>query len=411
MYYDCTVITPTVEITNVDFSVGVGETGQLTTTNSDVYGGDVVSYAWSSDDTSVATVSGNTASATVTGVAAGTANITVTMTVNGTDYTDTLGISVTAAAATVKEMTILDTSFIQGAGIFCRFNPSSQSVTAAQLDTFTSSVDVSFVNDGVSNAVNHYTLQDKGDTSYTAYVVMDSAVGLNGQFTVTADFKDMVNNIIYRAAAHFDSNELAPEIKLTAAGFSVEAGDTLEITASKAYYLEGEPTFSFTSLDTDVFTVSGNGAVATVTGVAEGTAALRVTMTIGGDNYVIEKNITVSAAGVQHLIPWYTEGTGNQRNHLEGAGIWTWVKYGDLGYDGFSAFSAQKSNMTASYSTTGVRVEVISDDMAGIKVCRVYLVLNAAVDGTLTMTIPDANGVTYTGTIVFSANEAVSYNA
>lgn len=49
---------------------------------------------WTSSDATVATVS----SGTVTGVAAGSATITATITVDEVDYTDTCAVTVTAAA-------------------------------------------------------------------------------------------------------------------------------------------------------------------------------------------------------------------------------------------------------------------------------------------------------------------------
>ena len=415
MYYDCTDVVPQVEINNDSLSVGVGEDGQLTASKSDVYDGDVVSYSWSSDDEDVATVAGSGLNATVTGVAAGTANITVTMTVNGVNYTDTLGVTVTAAAAEVIDMSVLNSSMVQGAGIFCRFNPSSASMTASQLDTLTASVIIEFANPETVNAINHYTLQEKGDSSYTAYVVCDSAVGLSDAFTVTVDFKDNALNKIYRAVFHFDNGQLAPEVNLSAESFSVEVGDTLQVTASKASYLDGTPTFEFASLDENVFTVSSSGAVATITGVSEGSAALRVTMSLNGNPYVVEKTISVTEPGVEHLITWYTEGEGNQRNWWQGAGVWTWVNYGALGYDGFGSFSSKKDQMTASYESepaTTIRIDVISDDLASLKVCRVYLVAGAAyTTGKLTLTIPSAEGVTHTGTITFVDGEATAFNS
>ena len=415
MYYDCTDVIPQVEINNDSLSVGVGEDGQLTASRSDVYDGDIVSYNWSSSDDDVATVAGSGLNATVTGVAAGNATITVTMTVNGENYTDTVGVTVTAVAAQVVEMSVLESSMIQGAGVFCRFDPSSASVTASQLDTYTNSAVVEFADPNVTNEINHYNLQDKGDSSFTAYVVFDSAVGLNGAFTITVDFKDNAANKIYRAVFHFDNGQLAPAVNLAAESFSVEVGHTLQVTASKASYLEGTPTFEFLSLDESVFTVSASGAVATLTGVNEGSAALRVTMTINGEPYVVEKNISVTQPGVQHLITWYTAGEGNQRNHFDGAGVWTWVNYGALGYDGFGSFSAKKNEMTASYESepsTTIRVEVISDDIPALTVCRVYLVAGAAYStGKLTMTIADASGVTHTGSITFVAGEATAFNS
>ncbi len=412
LYYACTAVTPEVQINETTFTVGVGETGQLSTSIADVYPSDTVSYAWSSSDEDVATVD---ASGVVTGVAAGNSTITVTMTVNGHDYSDSLEITVNAASATVVEMATLDTSRIQGAGLFCVFNPSSAGVTAAQLNGFTRNTTLEFANPDIANAINSVNYQDTFDTSYTAYIVMNSAVGLNEAFTVTSDFRDSANNTIYRAVWHFDNGALDAPIHLSAAGFSVNEGEDLEITASKASWLEGTPSFSFESLDNNVFTVTNEGNVATITGGSEGSATLRVTMIVEGEPYTLDKTIAVTKAGVQHLITWRTDGEGNQRNWWQGAGIWTWVNYGELGYDGFAAFSAQKDNMTATYESepaTTIRVEVISDDLASLQVCRVYLVAGAAYNtGKLTMTIPDVNGVTYTGSITFVDGEATAYNS
>lgn len=412
--YECSDVVPTVEIQNTEVQIGVEETANLTAKKYDVFAGDVVSYEWVSDDTDVATVVGNELSATVTGKAAGSATVTVTMTVNGKDYTDTLEVTVTAAAATVEEMAVLDTSGVQGAGIFCRFDPSSASVTAAQLDTYTASVTLEFSDPNTNNAINHYVLQEKGDASYTAYVVCDSAVGLNSAFTITVDFKDNTNNVIYRSVFHFDQGALVPDVILTATGFSVNEGEDLEVTASKPSFIEGEPTFVFQSMNAEVFTVTAVDNVATVRGVAEGSADLKVTMTVGGKDYVVSKSISVTAAGVQHLIPWYTEGEGNQSNHWLGAGIWTWVNYGTLGYTWaeFSQIKAQISVSYASNPSTTVTVDTISDDLGAKTSARVYILAGAAYNsGVLTMSLPNKAGVLHTGTITFVDGVATAYNA
>ena len=79
---------------------------------------DYTEFYWTSMNPDVATVD-NTG--LVTGVGAGSATITVTMTVGGVDYSDSLAVTVTAAAATVVNMDILDTGQVaatkDGAGI------------------------------------------------------------------------------------------------------------------------------------------------------------------------------------------------------------------------------------------------------------------------------------------------------
>ena len=408
-YYDCVDVTPEVEITNTEVQVGVGETANLTTTKSDVYAGDTVSYAWESDDTDTLTVVGDGANATITGVAAGTATVTVTMTVNGKDYTDSIEVTVTAAAATVVPVNLGNGCRIDGAGIFVYLDTTSTGKTASQISALSleSTLDCDF-----NNSINNVVIQEVDGNRFCAYTVMASAVGLNDAFTLTYDFKDNANNTIYRAVAHWNGGVLDTEIHLAASAFSVEVGADLEVTASKASWLEGNATFAFASSDNTVFTVTVNGNTATVRGVAEGSADLVVTMTIGDDEYEMSKQIAVSAAGVEHLITWYTEGEGNQRNHWDGVGVWTWVDYGALGYDGFGSFSAQKSNMTVTCDETGIRIEAISDDIGAKHACRVYLIANdVKPTSIITMTIPDVNGVTYTGSITFVNGEATAYNA
>jgi uncharacterized protein YjdB len=366
MYYDCTDVVPQVDINNDSLSIGVGEDGQLTASKSDVYDGDVVSYSWASDDEDVATVVGNGLNATVTGVAAGTATITVTMTVNGTNYTDTVGVTVTAAAAQVVEMSVLDTSRVEGAGIFCRFNPSSASMTASGLDALTVSATMEFADPGVSNDINHYVLQEKGDASYTAYVVCDSAVGLNGAFTVTVDFKDNGANKIYRAVFHFNEGALAQELNLNIASDTVVVGTPATLTATKGYYLAGEPTFEFVSSDTDVLTVSASGNVATLNGVAAGTATVTVTMSLNGESYVKVKTITVTG-GMNEVALTITS-----------------AAWGGAGCQFFNDMQFAQDEGTFQLSDYSVNVEVtgVSFSYSGLGAClqgaAIYLTFTAA---------------------------------
>ncbi len=414
VYYGCADVAPSVDIENNEVQIGVGENANLTTSKSDVFDGDTVSYAWESDDADVATVVGNGANAVVTGVAAGSANVTVTMTVNGTDYLDSIEVTITAAAADIIEVELGTGSYIQGNMVFTYFDTTSTGKTAAEITAF--GISDSSVT-GINNTIESNEVQGVAGNTFRIYSPMhNGAVGLTDQFTLTYDFRDSPNNKIYRAVAHYDGGYIASPVVLSAAAFSVEEGKTLEVTAAKGFYLEGTPSeFAFASLDTNIFTVTSEGSVATITGVAQGSASLRVTMTLGGKNYVIEKTIAVTEAGVKHLITWYTEGTGNQRNHIEGAGIWTWVNYGALGFNDFNAFNAKAKSFSASFehdpavNVTGVSV---SDDIAASKVCRVYVNFTPAYnDGTLTLNVVDSNDVTYTGNIVFVNAEATAYNS
>ena len=113
-------------------------------------------------------------------------------------------------------------------------------------------------------------------------------------------------------------------------------------------------------------------------------------------------------------MPWYTEGTGNQAIHFEGAGIWTWVKYDSMGFENFAAFDAAKANFVATYESEPAATiveKVVSDDNATLKYARVYIVLSAAYNtGKLTLTIPGADGKTYEGTLEFAAGELSKIN-
>lgn len=363
LYYDCVDVSPEVHITETEMSVGVGETGQLHTSTVDVTSADSPTYSWASDNEDVATVDNN---GLVTGVGAGSANITVTMTIGENTYTDSLEVSVTAAAATVVEMAILDTSRIEGAGIFCRFSPSSASVTAAQLDTYTVSLNVEFADPNVNNAVNHYTLQEKSDSSYTAYVVMDNANGLNGAFTAQADFKDNANNTIYRAVWYYDGGKLAEELNLSVASDTVVVNDTLLLTASKGFFMEGTPTFAFESSDTDVLTLTVNDNVATLHGITAGTSAVTVTMTLGGETYT--KSILITVTAGMNEIPLTITG----------------ANWGGSGCQFLNdmAFAQTEGTFQLSDYTVNVTVTGASFSYSGVGAClqgaAIYLTFNAA---------------------------------
>jgi uncharacterized protein YjdB len=363
--YSCSNVSPEIRLKKESTSVGTGDNAEVQAETFDVFGSDTVTYAWSSDDTSVATASGSGLTGTIHGVAAGTANITVTMTVNGTDYTDSLVVTVTETAATVKDLEILKTSHIDGAGIFCRFNPSSQDVTAANLDSFgLDKISLNFASE-TNNKINHYTLQDRFDDSYTAYVVCDSAVGLNGQFNIVCDFKDTTNNIIYRATCYFNNGALEKDVNLTVGNENLLIGDNTTITAVKGSYLEGEPSFSFVSSDTNVVTVVANGNTATINAVGVGNATVTVTMTLGGKNYVTEQSFSVTSS-VTNIPLTITKAT-----------------WGGSGCQFFTdmSFTSECSSQLSDYVVT-VTVDGASFSYSGLGAClqgeAVYLTFNAA---------------------------------
>lgn len=82
---------PSVELTPASVSVAVGANTTLTATTTNP---DDATVSWSTSDPEIATVEDGV----VTGVAEGTATITAIITVDGRNYTDTCGVTVTATA-------------------------------------------------------------------------------------------------------------------------------------------------------------------------------------------------------------------------------------------------------------------------------------------------------------------------
>ncbi len=99
---------------------------------------------------------------------------------------------------------------------------------------------------------------------------------------------------------------------------------------------------------------------------------------------------------------FYTEGEGNKANHIEGAGIWLWVKMSEIGMVGEN--SSQFSTSATVEGFTGVD-NFLSDFDFALGIVRSYVVLasapvNQTVTVELTITGPDA---TYVGTIELTA--------
>ena len=83
-----------------------------------------------------------------------------------------------------------------------------------------------------------------------------------------------------------------PYITLSPASAAILTDNTQTITASYGN-VTGTPTITYTSNNTSVATVSGSGTTATVTGVAEGSATITASMTVGGITYTATCDVTV----------------------------------------------------------------------------------------------------------------------
>ncbi len=152
----------------------------------------------------------------------------------------------------------------------------------------------------------------------------------------------------------------------------------------------------------------------------EGTNVITIKTNNGGYRLSVKAdgNITLAPAAAdpeKAAMAWYTEGEGNQAIHFEGAGIWTWVKYGDLGYADFNDFNGAKDNIVAEYVSepaTTIVDKVVSDDNATLKYARVYIALAAAYNtGVLTLKIPSKDGAKlYEGTLEFAEGALTKVN-
>ena len=99
-----------------------------------------------------------------------------------------------------------------------------------------------------------------------------------------------------------------PYITLNPASATVITGFTETITAT--YGNVTNPTITYTSSNTSVATVLGNGNTATVTGVSAGTATITATMTVNGTDYTATCDITVEDPSYCTPNPTSVDGKG-----------------------------------------------------------------------------------------------------
>ena len=148
-YYEFTAPTdPSISLSPSSATIITGFTKDLTATYLNVTGTPTITY--SSDNTTVASVTGSGTSATVTGVSVGTATITATMIYNATEYTATCDITVeepsycsptfgdpsddhiTNFATTGGETNIDNTSTYETGGYSDYYDTKSASITAGE---------------------------------------------------------------------------------------------------------------------------------------------------------------------------------------------------------------------------------------------------------------------------------------
>lgn len=214
---------------------------------------------WSTSDAKVATISGGK----ITAVAAGAANITARITVNGKNYTATSKVTVVAPSIKLDKTSI--TQYIAGTDkITATVVPSSATVTWS-----TSDAKIATVNDGT-----------------VTFIGAGSAI-------ITA--KISVNGKDYSASCTVTVKK--PTVSLSKSSHSMWIGDTVTLTGSTD---PGSQPITWSSSNTGVATVSGGK----ITGEGEGTATITGTITVNGKNYSATCSITIKK-------PYITMGTVN----------------------------------------------------------------------------------------------------
>jgi len=234
--------------------VAVGKTKNITATTA------ATSVTWTSSDESVFTVSGTTATATVTGVGAGTATLKAKLE-NG-NYAE-CAVTVTEGASTITATSINNWYGDNYVQISYPVKPTTEfgEITSYDATDGTNTYTGATFKDWTDTYGNFFV----GNTIYTA-----GAAGNVSYLLITFyNASDIVGYLQYGTAPTADTITLPSEA-------SVKVGKTSSVVATT-----GADAVTWTSSDENIFTVSGSGTTATITGVAEGKATLTGTLSNG----------------------------------------------------------------------------------------------------------------------------------
>ena len=231
--------------------------------------GNTLSFAAASSDDAVATASVSGSNVTIAGVSAGTATVTVTASDPG-GLSATQSISVTVEAgnqAPVAEGTIDDLGLVVGA-----------QATVDVTESFSDPDDDELTYAAASSDTTVATVATDG-----AMVTVTAVAPGNATVTVTASDAGMLSASQEFGVTVEEANE-PPVAEGTIDDQTVDAGSSVEVDVSANFSDpdDDELTFGATSSDEAVATVATEGAVVTVTGVAEGSATVTVTASDAG---------------------------------------------------------------------------------------------------------------------------------
>lgn len=281
-YYTCEDAVPTLSAIKGANAISAGE--DITLEAVTKYTSETATFEWSTSSDAVS-IKANGKTATIHGEKGGDAVVTCKMTDGTVVASLTHAINVKAQAATKKEVVFLDTCAVQGAGVFVRINATAMGLTPAQLKNLERTVEITT---GSFTVQNQFFQGDQCEL----YVVMSGAP-VGNPLAIKVTFKDTANNVVYEGTVNFKGDKVALPLNVSGAT-SVKVGATAEVKAEKGFYLDGDATFAFESKNPELFTVTANGGVATIKGVAKGQGKLAITMTLAGKTYTAERAITVS---------------------------------------------------------------------------------------------------------------------
>ena len=231
--------------------------------------GNTLSFAAASSDDAVATASVSGSNVTINGVSAGTATVTVTASDPG-GLSATQSISVTVEAvnqAPVAEGMIDDLGLVVGGETTVDVAASFSDPDEDELTYAATSSDTTVATVATDGAM----------VTVTAVAVGSATV------TVTASDAGMLSASLEFGVTVEEANE-PPVAEGTIDDQTVDAGSSVEVDVSGNFSDpdDDELTFAATSSDEAVATVATEGAVVTVTGVAEGSATVTVTASDAG---------------------------------------------------------------------------------------------------------------------------------
>lgn len=284
-YYTCEDATPKLSAIKGANAISAGE--DITLEAVTKYATEAATFEWSTSSDAVS-IKANGKTATIHGEKGGDAVVTCKMTDGAVVASLTHAINVKAQAATKKEVVFLDTCAVDGAGAFVRINTTAMGVSFEQLEA----MDREVVITTGSFAVKESHFQPGSNGQKELYVLMSGAP-VGNPLAIKVTFKDPANNVVYEGTVNFKNDKVALPLNVSGAT-SVKVGATAEVKAEKGFYLDGDATFAFESKNPELFTVTANGGVATIKGVAKGQGKLAITMTLAGKTYTAEKSIIVS---------------------------------------------------------------------------------------------------------------------